>query len=169
MCQKTLYGFCVFHIWIEHSNSSRALLTCLFLVGTYVCCSFFLANIQGQIPRSLMDADNLTFINFNSRANKHLSSLLWASKRIWSTCSILKSNLKINNLSLMYERDIDFLEFHAIIKAVNYQLLSMIKRRSQSWVLGSKAIIFEVWCMNSNKEITSEPWSRVLISPAQGP
>jgi len=77
-------------------NELHMLLTCLLLVGAYICCSLFLAHIKGQVPRPLMNADYLTFVNLWPRTNKHLPPLLWTKKGIRSSCSTLKGNLKIN-------------------------------------------------------------------------
>lgn len=50
--------------------------TRLFFVGTDIRGSFLLADIQGQVPRALMDADYLNFVHMNSWSNEHLATVL---------------------------------------------------------------------------------------------
>lgn len=138
--------------WKE--NALKLSCTCLFLVGAYVCCCLLLAHIKGQITRSLMYANYLALVHFHTRADKHLTSFLWTRKCIRSSSSILKSDLQISFLHFKNKfqtKNIFFLVFFFSLLLCK----SVIQMSREMW----KAI-WEI------KEITKEPWSRVLISPA---
>lgn len=72
--------------------------------------------------------------------------LLGTSDCIRSTCSTLKSNLKFQYVLLMNEGNI---------------------RKQKCFGFQSKVIRINI--MIDNADITSEPKSRVFMSPAQGP
>lgn len=115
--------------------------TWYFFIWADVCSSFFLAHVQGQIAWPLMDAHYLTFIHVNTGTNKQLSSFLWTREGIRCACSIIKSNLVQEEGRLFF----------------------ISETKSENVIqISDRLVPIEV-------RITSEPKSRVFMSPAQGP
>lgn len=137
-----------------------------------------------------MDANYLTFINFHPRTNKQLPPLLWTRNGIRSTRSTLKGNLKILQFNLVILTQGKHTckrvqSIYMIFTSLLDDLFSTLDvQKGCMWYNNCCGHYHIRHCqrlsttrtnkvkpqnINTISEITSEPRSRVLISPAQGP
>lgn len=72
----------------------RMEVTCNFFVGAYVGGRLFFAGIQRQVTRPLMNADDLTLVDIDSRSQEKIAPLLTTKQSVRGWSSSLKSNLQ---------------------------------------------------------------------------